>query len=170
MKLSILPFFPLLLLLASLLLLACTSNADTPTVSPGVSIVQDDVDAPLSLAISKESLSSSVVSSGASGFPTLNSEGKGIGVTGSASIFVAPDLAVLDIGAESIASTVGLARAAAAKAMESVILSLNGEGISDQDIQTRRFDIYPRYEYQEAIVGGRPTSKQVLSGYVWIYH
>lgn len=164
MKPRIPHFLFLLLLLAMISQLACTSDNALP-VSSGASRVENDGGVPLGLAASKESLPSSGVPSVASEFPTSVSESKGIGVTGLASISVVPDLAVLDIGVESFASTVGLARLSAAKAMESVISSLNGEGVSSEDIQTQRFDIYPRYEYQEVMVSGRQTSKQVLSGY-----
>ena len=81
----------------------------------------------------------------------------GISVSGSGSISVEPDLAILNIGVEAIGKTVSSARSEAASAMDSVVSSLKKEGILTKDIQTQQLTIYPRYDYQ--------TNKQVLTGY-----
>ena len=81
----------------------------------------------------------------------------GISVSGSGSISVEPDLAVLNVGVEAIGKTVSSARSEAAFAMDSLVLSLKKEGILTKDIQTQQLTIYPRYDYQ--------TNKQVLTGY-----
>ena len=81
----------------------------------------------------------------------------GISVSGSGSISVEPDLAVLNVGVEAIGKTVSSARSEAASAMDSVVSSLKKEGILTKDIQTQQLTIYPRYDYQ--------TNKQVLIGY-----
>lgn len=81
----------------------------------------------------------------------------GISVSGSGSISVEPDLAVLNIGVEAIGKTVSSARSEAASAMDSLVSSLKKEGILTKDIQTQQLTIYPRYDYQ--------TNKQVLTGY-----
>ena len=81
----------------------------------------------------------------------------GISVSGSGSISVEPDLAVLNVGVEAIGKTVSFARSEAASAMDSLVSSLKKEGILTKDIQTQQLTIYPRYDYQ--------TNKQVLTGY-----
>jgi len=81
----------------------------------------------------------------------------GISVSGSGSISVEPDLAILNIGVEATGKTVSFARSEAATAMDSVVSSLKKEGILTKDIQTQQLTIYPRYDYQ--------TNKQVLTGY-----
>lgn len=81
----------------------------------------------------------------------------GISVSGSGSISVEPDLAILNIGVEATGKTVSFARSEAASAMDSVVSSLKKEGILAKDIQTQQLTIYPRYDYQ--------TNKQVLIGY-----
>ena len=81
----------------------------------------------------------------------------GISVSGSGSISVEPDLAILNIGVEATGKTVSFARSEAASAMDSVVSSLKKEGILTKDIQTQQLTIYPRYDYQ--------TNKQVLTGY-----
>ena len=81
----------------------------------------------------------------------------GISVSGSGSISVEPDVAVLNVGVEAIGKTVSSARSEAASAMDSVVSSLKKEGILTKDIQTQQLTIHPRYAYQ--------TNKQVLIGY-----
>ncbi|MQG03021.1 MAG: DUF541 domain-containing protein, partial [SAR202 cluster bacterium] len=76
------------------------------------------------------------------------------------------NLAIMNIGVEVLAKTVNVARSVAADAMDSVTDTLKKEGVHDTDIQTKRFNISPRYDYEEVIVDGRHTGKQVLTGYV----
>ena len=114
-------------------------------------------------------VSSSVASAAISRIPTeggmsepqhqMFSDGSqgGISVSGSGSISVEPDLAILNIGVEATGKTVSFARSEAASAMDSVVSSLKKEGILTKDIQTQQLTIYPRYDYQ--------TNKQVLIGY-----
>ena len=78
----------------------------------------------------------------------------GISVTGVGSVAVVPDVAVLSIGVEVTAETVGEARSDAARTMEAMGESLRGSGVDDGDIATRSFHIYPQYRYEE---GKAPT-------------
>ena len=94
------------------------------------------------------------------------SANSGIHVTGFGSVSLEPDLAIMKIGIESFSKTVSEARETAAEAMDSVKAILLENRVAEKDIQTRRFNIYPRYDYEEVVVGGRYTSKQILSGYV----
>lgn len=89
----------------------------------------------------------------------------GISVTGEGVMSLAPDLAMLNVGVEATADTVSDALEQAAQAMDSVIDALHDRGIEDKDIQTRYFNISPRYEWMEVIDGGVRSSKQVLIGY-----
>ena len=68
-----------------------------------------------------------------------------------------PDLTVLDIGVETQALTVAEARDQAARAMASILAAVKAHGLTDTDLQTRSFNIWPRYDYSER--------KQVLVGY-----
>ena len=90
----------------------------------------------------------------------------GIHVTGSGSVSLEPDLANMKFGIESFAQTVSEARIVAAETMDAVRVTLLENNVNQKDIQTTRFNIFPRYDYEEVVVGGRYTSKQVLSGYV----
>ena len=72
----------------------------------------------------------------------------GISVSGEGSIDLVPDLALLNVGVEAMAESVSQARDEAAQAMDAVIAALNAQGLEDKDIQTRAFNIWPQYEYQ----------------------
>ena len=89
----------------------------------------------------------------------------GIWVTGQSSITLEPDLAILDIGVESLETTVAEARVEAAQAMDAMLAVLANWGVEDKDIQTRSLTIRPQYDYMEVIKEGVRTSEQVLTGY-----
>ena len=73
----------------------------------------------------------------------------GIWVTGNGKASGAPDIAVVSMGVESVEETAAAARANAARAMQSVMNALTRRGIADADIQTRHFNINPRYQSVE---------------------
>ena len=73
----------------------------------------------------------------------------GIWVTGNGKVSGAPDIAVVSMGVESVEETAAAARANAARAMQSVMNALTRAGIADADIQTRHFNINPRYQSVE---------------------
>ena len=89
----------------------------------------------------------------------------GILVSGEGRVSVEPDLAIVNIGVEAQAETVAEARADAAGAMSSVVAAVKGRGLSDADIQTTSFNIWPQYHYEEIERDGRRVNRQVLVGY-----
>ena len=89
----------------------------------------------------------------------------GIRVSGTGTISVEPDVAVLEIGVEVFAPKVSMARSEASKSMDSVISTIKKLGVEEKDIQTTRFSIYPRYDYEETKINGNRISTQVLTGY-----
>ena len=89
----------------------------------------------------------------------------GIWVTGEGTVTLEPDLALLNIGVETIDDTVALARDEAARAMDAIVKVLREMGVQDRDIQTRFFNISPQYEWQDVIELGQRTNKRVLVGY-----
>ena len=91
----------------------------------------------------------------------------GIWVSGTGTVTVAPDLAVLTVGVEARASTVREALDDAAGAMTDIIATLEAEGVESQDIQTSSFSINPQYSWRERTddEGGR-YSERVLTGYI----
>jgi len=96
---------------------------------------------------------------------TYGSSNSGIWVSGQGTISVEPDLALLDIGVETRAANVSDANNQASMAMDAVIKALKARGVKDEDIQTNRFSIYPRYDYVEEEVDGIRSGREVLVGY-----
>ena len=78
----------------------------------------------------------------------------GIWVSGEGSVTLEPDLATLGLGVESRGETVSDAIAEASTAMDAVLGALRGQGIEDRDVQTRNFNVWPEYEYQEVMQDG----------------
>ena len=91
--------------------------------------------------------------------------GSGIWVTGRGSVTVEPDLVLLNIGVRTRGETVAEARAEAAGAMEAIIEAVKAHGLSEQDVQTQSFNIWPQHEYQEITTGEVRTQREVLVGY-----
>lgn len=81
----------------------------------------------------------------------------GISVSGEGSIDLVPDLALLNVGVEAVAESVSQARDEAAQAMDAVIAAVKAHGLEDRDIQTRAFNIWPQYDYQD--------NRRILTGY-----
>ena len=73
----------------------------------------------------------------------------GIWVTGNGKASGAPDIAVVSMGVESVEETAAAARANAARAMQSVMDALTEAGVAKADVQTRHFNISPRYQSVE---------------------
>ena len=96
---------------------------------------------------------------------SVNEVQGGIRVSGTGTISVEPDVAVLDIGVEVFAGKVSNARSEASIAMDSVISTIKKLGVEEKDIQTTRFSISPRYDYEETIINGKRVGTQVLTGY-----
>lgn len=84
--------------------------------------------------------------------PIITAQGMldtGIRASGQGQVSGTPDLAVLNMGIESFSATVVDARSEAADAMEDVLEVLRDSGIANEDIQTRFFNIHPRYTSRE---------------------
>jgi uncharacterized protein YggE len=98
--------------------------------------------------------------------PALTTDAQGeIHITGKGKVSIEPDLAILNMGIETMGATVAEAREEAASAMNSVLEVIKAAGIEEKDIQTRHFDIRPEYQWQEVTENGIRRSKSVLVGY-----
>ncbi len=93
------------------------------------------------------------------------SDGTGIWVSGEGTISLDPDLAMLDFGVEVNAQSVSEANSQAATAMDAIVEALKDRGVKDEDIQTSRFSVTPRYRYVEEEMDGVRTGRDVLTGY-----
>ena len=81
--------------------------------------------------------------------PSDRESNPGIGVSGTGSVFGEPDVAILTLGVEAQADSVGEARAKAAEAMDAMLTVLKDGGVEDSDIQTSRFSVEPRYNFRD---------------------
>ena len=158
--------------LTLLFLLACASEGPSPTNGTaaagapsaigGIRDVQPAITSDNSVAQSGSGLPFQ--------FTSADRSNTGISVTGRGKATAAPDLATLNLGVESFASTVAAARSEAADAMEQVVQVLRSNGLSDPDIQTRHFNINPRYTSHEVTRcvdegGCFKEREQVIIGY-----
>ena len=91
---------------------------------------------------------------------------QGLYVNGEGAASGAPDLAIISLGVEAVADTAAEARTSAAAAMEQVMDALADAEIADQDIQTRHFNISPRYrnrqvgdEWEYVLIGYAVTNR-----------
>lgn len=82
----------------------------------------------------------------------------GVVTTGEGRIFVAPDIAILSVGATVQAATAGEAQAQVAEIIKKVLDAAKAAGIADNDVETSGYSIQPNYVYAD---GRAPT----ISGY-----
>ena len=150
--------------LGLLVLLACTSGNSTPIPTaqsqqsqsaPGTDLSQ------LLAAVNRLGESSALGQqiSRSQSVGTTSSNNAGIWVTGRGEATSAPDLAILNLGIEALADTVSEARDQAAAAMQGTVAALRAIGIAERDIQTRFFNISPRYTTREVT---RELTREVI--------
>ena len=85
-----------------------------------------------------------------------------ISVTGSASVSSEPDILIVVLGVDSEAKTANESLSKNSDSLNSVISSLTSSGISEDDIQTSNFRIYPLYD---SIKDSNGNYQQILIGY-----
>lgn len=148
----------ILSLVTGIILLACTNgeaadfsnaeqlaNSSNSVVSPTESQPQESSNA-TKMAIDSGQTNTDVQSGS---LLQSSSSQAGIWVTGKGSITLEPDLALVNIGVETEAKTVTEARRKSAIAMEAVVSAVKAKGLTDRDVQTTSFNIWPRYDYLE---------------------
>ena len=72
-----------------------------------------------------------------------------LSVSGSATMQVKPDMAIITVGYMNEASDAGAAQSNNAEVMNAVIDALKKAGIEEKDMQTKNFSIYPLYHYED---------------------
>ena len=85
-----------------------------------------------------------------------------ISVSGTATASSSPDSLVIVLGVESEAKTANESLSENSNSLNSVISSLTNSGLSEEDIQTSNFSIYPMYDSIKDFNG---NWQQVLTGY-----
>ena len=84
----------------------------------------------------------------------------GITVSGVGRVSAAADVATLNLGVEAFAETVKEARDDAAAANQRVVAALVAEGVAEDDIATRRFNISSRYGREgDSVIGYRVNNQ-----------
>lgn len=89
----------------------------------------------------------------------------GIWVTGESTMMAQPDMVTVNLGVETTGKTVAEANGKAAEAMDAMINALKARGLTDRDIQTNSYNVWPQYEYGEVVENGIRRGKQTLVGY-----
>ncbi len=103
---------------------------------------------------------------GLSSYMDINGAGNsGIWVTGQGTIEIPADVAQVSIGVESRETTVADARQKAADAMESVLEAIKDNGVSEDDIVTTNFNIYPQTIWVEVSDSLGRHSEPRITGY-----
>ena len=135
-----------------------SSGATAPSTEPAPS---QGIPAPFSEPVRSGVASASTGGGSYSISPSIQtgSSQAGIWVMGQGSVTLEPDLALLNIGVETKAVNVSDARDEAARAMDAILTAVKARGLTDADVQTLAFNIYPQYEWQR-------DSERVLVGYM----
>jgi uncharacterized protein YggE len=89
----------------------------------------------------------------------FNTQTTGIWVSGEGKATAVPDVAVLSLGVQAQASTVGQAQSQASASMNAVVAALKAGGVADKDIQTQYFNIQQLTQYDNK------TQQQIIIGY-----
>ena len=155
--------FVVLALLILITAFACSRNESS--LNTGIDVLEPTALAPVYASSSTFAEEGTV--RGVANLDSLHLDGLmgGIRVSGTGTVSVEPDVAILQVGVEVFAGKVSIARSEASKAMDSVATVLKKEGVEEKDIQTTKFNIYPRYDYEEVTVNGKRIGTQVLTGY-----
>ncbi len=97
--------------------------------------------------------------------PTAAEEKRVVSVTATGTVEADPDFATYATGVVTEAPTAREALDANSKKMANVIDGLKGLGIAARDIQTRNFNIQPRYTNSKSASSPRGDSTPTISGY-----
>ncbi len=139
--------------------------ASVAASGPGSAVDSISGAAPASrTAAASTSGSTATVQSAAPQIASASNEA-GIWVTGTGSMNLAPDITLVMLGVEATSPSVTEARNEAATAMEAVVSAVKANGLTDEDIQTTSFNIWPQYDRQEIMTNGVRSTVRVLSGY-----
>ena len=132
-------FLAIMLIAALVTFTACQSSDanDDDAQSPAVSSAETSGD-------------ESVMSGGVSTVQLVSgSQNGGIFVSGTGSVSVSPDTAILSLGVQARGDTVAEARSDAAEAMTAIVDVLRSQEVEQNDIRTRSLRINPVYDYRE---------------------
>ena len=147
-----------------ILTVGCALESEAATREPDAT-AQEAVPASLGVVTAASAATGAPMSQSAALFDNVAAGEAGIWVTGTGQITMQPDLAILNLGVETIEDTVAEANGAAANAMDAIMQSLTESGVEERDIQTHNFNVRPQYEWIEVEEDGRRSNRRELVGY-----
>ncbi len=105
-----------------------------------------------------------VLALGAPAFAAEAPQTPRISVAGKGEVMAAPDVAYVDLGVTSSASTAREALATNSKSMAGLVATLKAAGIDARDIQTSGFSVNPQYFYPDKDASGNQPPPRI-TGY-----
>ena len=157
----------LILAVATLLMtlaVGCALESEAATHEPAPK-TEETTTASLGVVTAASAATGAPMSQSAALFDNVAAGEAGIWVTGTAQIAMEPDLAILNLGVETLEKTVAEANATAANAMDAIMQSLMENGVEERDIQTHSFNVRDQYEWIEVEEDGRWSNRRELVGY-----
>ena len=142
----------------------CALEGEAATHEPE-SKAEETAPASLGIVTAATAATGAPLSQSAALFDKVAAGEAGIWVTGTGQVSMEPDLAILNLGVESMADTVADANSTAANAMDAIMTSLMDNGVEELDIQTHNFNVRPQYEWIEIEENGRRSNRRELVGY-----
>ena len=147
-----------------LVVVGCAMESEAATHEPETR-VEEAAPASLGVVAAASAATGAPLSQSAALYDRVAAGEAGIWVSGSGQISMEPDLAILNLGVESMADSVADANSSAANAMDAILTSLMENGVEELDIQTHNFNVRPLYEWIEIDENGRRSSRRELVGY-----
>jgi len=142
-------------LLVGLLLVGCGSEEGEASAEGEGLTVPQDISAEVTSESSQQTGPQVILAPVAS----ESSQQTGVWVTGTGTVAVTPDVAILRLGVEAEAATVTEAQSDAAVAMTEVMSVLSANGVAEKDIQTQWYSIYPVRKWID------DTNEQITIGF-----
>ena len=147
-----------------LVAVGCALESEAATHEPETKL-EETAPSSLGVVTAATAATGAPMSQSAALFDNVAAGEAGIWVTGTGKITMEPDLAILNLGVETIEMTVAEANGAAATAMDAIMQSLMENGVEERDIQTHNFNVRPQYEWIEVDENGRRSNRRELVGY-----
>ena len=148
-----------------MLAVGCALEGEAATHEPDAASDEARPAASIGVVTAASAAAGAPMSQSAALFDNVAAGEAGIWVTGTGQITMEPDLAIINLGVETIEMSVAEANGAAADAMDAIMQSLMESGIEERDIQTHNFNVRPQYEWIEVEENGRRSNRRELVGY-----
>ena len=88
-----------------------------------------------------------------------------ITISGEGEVYAKPDLSLIDLMVKTEAKTVAAAMELNSQKMNKIIEAVKAREVVEGDLQTKTFNVYPRYEWQKSESSIFPEGERILVGY-----